>query len=513
MQFEPSSGETSIVVDSPLATFRQMLTVVLAHKSLALALLLGVVGMGMLLTLRTPPVYESSIKVLMARERVDPRISPGAASGDLQRPEILEEEFNSELEIIRSREVVEAVVKELGMDQEPEKSAGRLEPVRKLYRSLFQLRETSPLERAVTQVTANLEAVSVRKSRIIVVTYRDNDPERAANVLNTLYRKYADHHLNLHGTKQAANVFQGEAATFRNKLEAATEALKRFDASSGVVAASAQKELLLRQYYEIQNSVNVAQTEGYELEQRLALLNQQLAAQPEKIETGTVSRYVNALDKMKEEILTMELQRTQLLQKYQTDSRFVRDIEQRITQAKIALEHEEKNPPLERSVALNEIHRRLLNDLLSAQSSLATTREREKRLAAVAEQYKVRLLEIDRRTFDKAELERTRAINEEAYLLYQKKAQETEITKALNHQKVVNVNLAEAAQRSSTPISPKPLLNLVVLLLVGALAALAGCFAAEKMKPYLRSEEQVERRYKIKILARIPDLVRSQVDG
>lgn len=513
MRFESSQPDNPIASSTPLVVWRQMRTIVIAHKWLALGLLLGVMVTGMVLTLLTPPVYESSIKVLVARERVDPRISPGAATGDMPRPEIGEEEFNSELEIVRSRDVIEAVVKELKLDQEPEKPTGRLDGLRRLYRNLMRVTETSPLERVVTQVGASLEAVSIRKSRIIVVTYRDSDPDRAAAVLNTLYQKYADHHLNLHGTLQAANVFQREAATFRDKLDAATEALKRFDNKNIVVEANTQKDILLRQYYEMQILGNTAQTERYELEQRLTMLKQQIAAQPERIETGTVSRYVNALDKMKEELLTMELQRTQLLQKYKADARFVRDIEQRIAQARTALEREEKNPPLERSVALNEIHRRLLNDLLSAQASLATVREREKRLTAVAAQYKIRLLEMDRRTFEKAELERTRTINEEAYLLYQKKAQEADITKALNQQRVVNVNLAEAAQRSSRPISPKPLLNLAVLSLVGLLAALAGCLGAEKMNPYLRSEEQVQRRYQMKVLARVPALADSQVDG
>ena len=513
MQSESSQRDNLMATANPLAVLRQMQTVVEAHKWLGLVLLFSVVVSGMALTLMVSPMYESSIKVLVNRERVDPRISPGAANGELPRPEIGEEEFNSELEIIRSREVIEAVVKELKLDQGPEKPAGWLDPVRNRYRNLIGQPETSPLERAVLDLSASLEAVSVRKSRIIVVTYRDKDPERAAAVLNTLYQKYADHHLHLHGTTQAANVFQSEAAAFHEKLDAATEALKRFDARSGVVDANSQKEILLRQFYEMQHAVNAAQTERHELEQRLASVKEQLATQPEKIETSTVSKYVNALDKMKEEILTMELQRTQLLQKYKADSRFVRDIEQRIAQAKAALAREEKNPPQERSVALNEIHRRLLNDLLTTQSSLATVREREKRSATVAAEYQARLLEVDRRTFEKAELERTRAVNEEAYLLYQKKAQEAGITKALNQQKIVNVNLAEAAQRSSRPVSPKPLVNFAVLTVVGLLAALAGCFVAEKLNPYLRSEEQVQRRYKMKLLAQIPDLASSRADS
>lgn len=497
---------------SPLALVEQMGTIIRAHKWLALLLLLGVVATGMALTIQTAPMYESAIKVLVSRERVDPRISAGSVSGDLPRAEIAEEEFNSELEIIRSREVIEAVVKELGLDKDAAPATGPLTPARKFYRHLFRLPEMPPLERAVREVGEGLEAVSVRKSRIIVVTYGDHDPERAAQVLNTLYQKYAEHHLTLHGTTEAAGVFEHEAASFQQKLSAASEALKQFDAQRGVVDATAQKDILLRQYYDVQNQANVAHTERLELEQRLTSYKEQLAAQPERIETGTITRYALALDKVKEELLSLELQRTQLLQKYKPGTRLVQEIEQRIAQVKEAKAREEKNPPQERSFSLNDIHRRLQNDVLSTESHLATVQERENRLLALGAEYRKRLLDVDRWAFEKAELERRRSLNEDAWLLYEKKAQEAGITKALNKHKVVNVSLAEAAHASYKPVSPKPLVNLAVLLALGLLVALAGAVVAEKMNPRLRSAEQAQRRYKTRILARLSEVASTHID-
>jgi uncharacterized protein involved in exopolysaccharide biosynthesis len=96
----------------PLLTLLSGLrSAVVARWRLALLIFAGLVGAGMTVTLMTPPSYESSIKILVARERVDPRVSPGAVSGEMPRAEISEEEFNSEMEIVRSREVVEAVAK------------------------------------------------------------------------------------------------------------------------------------------------------------------------------------------------------------------------------------------------------------------------------------------------------------------------------------------------------------------------------------------------------------------
>jgi uncharacterized protein involved in exopolysaccharide biosynthesis len=210
---------------------------------------------------------------------------------------------------------------------------------------------------------------------------------------------------------------------------------------------------------------------------------------------------------MKEEVLTMELQHTQLLQKYLPSARPVRELEARLKQAKEALAREEANPPRERSVALNDVHRRLLNDLLGAQAATATVREREKRLAALAEQYRARLIELDQKAFTRADLERARSLNEEAYLLYHRKAQESDIVRALNREKIVNTSLAQAARPSTQPVSPKPLLNLAVLVVVGLLAAGAGALLKERLNPLVRHEDEVRRRYKMRVLARIPDAV------
>src|SRR5438128_974556 len=139
MPIDTSRLNNQVDTASPLVLVRQLGTIVRAHRWWALLLLLGVVMTGMVLTILSAPVYESAIKVLVSRERVDPRISAGSVSGDLPRAEIAEEEFNSELEIIRSREVVEAVVKELGLDEGAMPAADLLTPVRRVYRRWFRL--------------------------------------------------------------------------------------------------------------------------------------------------------------------------------------------------------------------------------------------------------------------------------------------------------------------------------------------------------------------------------------
>jgi len=497
-------------MNKPADTFRELLTVLFARKFLIAMIFVAIVGAGMAVTLLTPPTYESSMKLLVTRDRIDPQVSPAESRTDVVRGEISDEDFNSEMEILQSRQVLEAVVNELGLARgQADGSIDWLSAARaraaSFYRSLHKQGEPTPMERAVNRVADSIEVISVKKSRIIKVTCRDSEPERAAQLLSALYRRYTDYHLKLHQNSQAAQVFHEQTEEFNRKLNDATEKLKRFDAESGVTVAASQKEMLLKQFYETQSQANTTRTEIRETEKRITTLKAQLTTQPERIETEARTRYVAALDKIKGELVDLELQRTQLLQKYKPDQRQVRDIEQRIAQARELLAREEQTPPQEHSVALNDVHRRLMNDLLSAQANLTALTEREKSLSSLAAEYQARVIELDRKSYEKSDLERARTVSEDAYLLYRKKAQEAEIVNALNQEKIVNVSLADPASANYRPVAPKPFTNLAVLVVVGLIAALAGAFIAERFNPVVRGEESV-RRFGMEVLASIPEV-------
>jgi uncharacterized protein involved in exopolysaccharide biosynthesis len=435
------------------------------------------------------------MKILVTRDRVDPQVTPGEKNFELSRGELTEEDLNSEIEILQSRAVVEGVVRQLGLDQQyAEAPRGWLARLRarlsNFYRSFHQQAAPDPVERAVINLVEQLEIVSIKKSRIIKITYNDPNPERAAQTLNELYRQYGEHHLRLRQNSNAANVFHEQSEAFSRKLDEATEALKRFDASNGIAANTSQRDLLLQQSYQTRSELDKARTEIRETERRITALRSQLAAQPERIESESRTKYVEARDKMKDEILTLELQRTQLLQKYQPNHRLVKDVEQRLAQARELLAREEQSPPQERTTALNEVHRRLTNELLIAQANLTTLREREQILARLAGQYQTQVARFDTKSLERVDLERVRAINEEAYLLYRKKAQEADIVNALNLERVVNFSLAEAPVANHKPVSPKPLINLAVLTVIGLMAAVAIAAFLERNR-LISSEAQL----------------------
>jgi len=492
----------------PASAFREFLTVLFARKFLIVAIFLAVVTTGMAVTLIMVPTYESSMKILVTRDRIDPQVSAGESRTDM-RTEISDEDFNSEMEILQSRQVLEAVINELNLAQAPTKqSSGMISGWRasaaEFYRSLHKQAEPPAMERALNKITSSLEVVSVKKSRVIKVSYRDADPERAAQILNTLYRKYADHHLELHQNSQAAQVFGEQTKELGQKLNDATNALKQFDAKNGITSAASQRDLLMQQFYTTQSQANTARTEILATEKTITELKAQLATQPERIQTETRTR-VETLGRLKEEVARLEMQLTQVRQKYKPGTQNVRDAEESLAQSKQLLAREEQAPSQERAFTLNETHRRLMNDLLSAQASLTALTEREKGLSSLATQYQARMMELDQKGFEKNDLELTRKTVEEDYMVYRKKAQEAEIVSALNREKIVNINLADAAGVNYKPTSPKLMTNLMVFIIIGLIAALVAALLVEHISPVVRGEDTVRRQLGLEVLATIPE--------
>ncbi len=470
----------------PITIF-DLIRVLYSRKLLLIGVFIAIVTAGMIVTLLLTPTYQSTMKILVTRDRIDPQVTAAEKNTEGSRGSLSEEEFNSELEILQSRAVIEGVARQIGLDKQYAVGPiGRFASLRdKLagyYRSFHRQYPPDAIERAVIHLNNHLEVVSVKKSRVIKVSYLDSRPERAAQVLRELYQQYTDHQLRLLQTSKAGNVFQVQTEVFRQKLSEATDELKRFDEQNGLSANTPQRELLLKQLYDIQGELDRARTEIREIEQRIVTLNAQIATQPERIESEARTKYVAARDKIKDEILTLELQRTQLMQKYQPGHRLVKDIEERLAQTRELLAREEQSPPKEHTTVLNEVHRRLTNELLTAQANLTTQREREKSLAAIVRRYKEQGSKFDSKSIERTNLERTRAINEEAYLLYRKKSQEADIVKALNQERIVNFNLAESPGVNHKPISPNLLINLVVLVFIGFLASVAIVVFAERRR-------------------------------
>lgn len=514
--------------------FEQILDAVSNRKLLIVSVFLLVVSSGMAATFLITPKYEAKMSILVSRDRVLPQISLSEKISDADQKEISDEEFNSELELIKSSEVITGVVKDLNLinNQAPKNDSWASELRIKIKAALYDsprrasaqsgesgnsINENSEknqftIEKAVNRVSGNLDVVPIKKSRVIKISYTDTDPIRAKNTLDKLYQKYVDLHVRLNEKLQAGEIFNEQSDEFNRKLKSSTNRLKNFDVQNEISGTEigVQRELLLKQLYEARTQLNTTQAEIVETQKRIADLQEKVNDQPEEIQTGSVSKYVSAIDRMKEELVQLEQQKIQLLQKYKPNSRPVRENEGRIQQLKKSLAEETANPPQEKSFALNDLRRKLVNELFTSQTNLAALKEREKKLSPLVASLRQQSTILNSKSIERSSIDREKTVNEEAYLLYQKKARENEISQVLSKEQAVNFSLVDPPRTDGEPKNPKPLLNLLVLMFVGATAGFAGALVLNKLAAanyenhLIVSSHEIEQRWSLPVIASIP---------
>lgn len=107
-------------------TLRDAVMPVFRQRRLASALFLGIFLGAILGMLLMPKKYEAEMKILVNRERVDAVVTPDPdnANGPGVVPAVSEEDLNSEVELVKSRDLLERVVLANGLAEE-HKSAWR----------------------------------------------------------------------------------------------------------------------------------------------------------------------------------------------------------------------------------------------------------------------------------------------------------------------------------------------------------------------------------------------------
>lgn len=206
---------------------------------------------------------------------------------------------------------------------------------------------------------------------------------------------------------------------------------------------------------------------------------------------------------LKSTLQNLEIQRTDLLSKYQPDYRPVQDIEKQIAQLKESIAATEKSPMRQDTTDQNETYQMLQSDLAQAKSKLAALRAQAAAMVPVVSTYSQQAILLDQKQIKQQDLLRNIKTAEESYLLYLNKSQQSQISDALDRKQILNVSVAETAAMPSLPVNSP-----VMLILAGGVLALIismGCaFGVDYMNPSFRTPDEVIRYLEVPVLAALP---------
>src|SRR6266704_928687 len=91
-------------------TLRDLLATAFRRRRLVALSFLGILSGVILVVLLGPSRYEAEMKILVKRGRLDPIVTSEASALLQYTPVVTEAELNSEVELLRSRDLLEKVV-------------------------------------------------------------------------------------------------------------------------------------------------------------------------------------------------------------------------------------------------------------------------------------------------------------------------------------------------------------------------------------------------------------------
>ena len=208
--------------------FRDILAGLFNRKWLIiLTLLTSVTATGVFAWL-TPEKYESRMKFFIKNVRVETPVTTGkddqaVADGG----EVSEALITSEMELIKSRDLLMEVVRTMNLARARDRSKGVTD---------------SDIETAVYKLEKELILAPVKKSNFIEVSYSSTSPQTAALVLNKLGELYLDKHLKLHRPPGTADFFKNQANQYKEDLKSAENKVSNFEQQKDAVDIDARTD-------------------------------------------------------------------------------------------------------------------------------------------------------------------------------------------------------------------------------------------------------------------------------
>ena len=216
-------------------SLRDLVTPLFRRKRILVATFLSVLGATILLAALVGPIFTSRMTILVNRERLDPLMTPEATTQLITTSTpITEEEINSEVELLTSRDVLEKVVLANGLDR-PDK--------RWSLGSLLHPNETKEdrVARVVKNLAKQIKVEAVTKTNLIQVKYSSFDPQLAYGVLKSLGEFYTQKHVAVHRPAGSYEFFARETKRYHDALVQAEANLRDLDSQNEIAAPDAQQ--------------------------------------------------------------------------------------------------------------------------------------------------------------------------------------------------------------------------------------------------------------------------------
>ena len=457
--------ETIVPGDS--AHLREYVRVVRKRMWLILACLTLVVMATAVATFLQRPLYRATTKALIEREA--PRVvtniqdvSPTDAYSD--------DSFQTQIQIIRSRPVAQRVITSLGLlTKKPELA-----------------RSSDPVATFLNDVRAE----PIRNTRLVQIQVDDYDPQLAAEMANAVASTYVRQNLELklNAARDALGWLTSQVGDLKTQVNDSELALQRYREQAGLVASEDKQSLAAKKLAEFNAAYIDAKAKRLEMEARLTELRK-AGNQREAMEASAVVINNPLIQRLKGQLVELEVQRSKLLKTYR-----------------------EKHPEVVKIQSqVDEITQKITEEInrltQSMDSEYKALKAREDAMLQAVNQYRDEAQSVSKKEIQYGILRRDVESNQQLYDVLLKRLKETGLSQGLDTN---NVRIVEPAEVPVSSVRPRPILNMGLAVVGGLILSLSIAFFAEYMDDTIRTPDQVEQALGVPVFALVPAAARTR---
>ncbi len=481
---------------------------------------------GLLALIIWPRSYESEAKLMITVGRESVGLDPTATtSPTLMLQKTQEEEINSALEILSSRQVAELVVDKLNAapildgvlptaEEASSQSPGLVAQAKqavaavrnKLDQGLLAVGVKDPVserEQAVRKVMQSVYIYAPKRSTAITIHAESKTPEMAQALAAAVTYGFLDRHQSVNFNQGSREFFQEQTREVETQVNQVRAERAEFMQLSKVVSIEDQRRMLTDQMGSAQRDVLI--TRG-ELEQAQAEIKD-LTGKADETSAEIVANKEEKGDEtwsgMRQRVYELEIQEQSYASMYAEDNPKLLNARQQLEGARQILKDMEKDRT-NRSLTPNPVKIRIEEDLQRLQTKLVGLRsmllEKEKQREELEQQvdellsFELKLNEMDRNI----------VVLENSLYSLKSKLEEARVIDELQAQHISNVSIYQPATLVERPVSPQKSMVMAAFPMLGLMFGLGVALLFELGNKALRSARQVEQCLGRQVLASIP---------
>jgi succinoglycan biosynthesis transport protein ExoP len=410
--------------------FNDILFILFKHKwKILLCTAVGLAAAGAVYFL-FPPLYESEAKLLV--KYVVERSAVDKLDAPIKTPDARNEDLiNSEVQILTSSDVAVQVAEAVGVERLVQRSEGIA---------------TAP--KAARNILKGLSVTALKDSNIILVSYRNEDPNLATQVLQEVVKHYFDKHLEVHRSVGSFDLMARETDQLRARLNQTDEELKQLKAKAGITSLAESTAGTAAELTKAREDAANAEAELAAQQARVKEIEGSLAgaetARPEKPVQRASTAVVQQYQVLVSRLTQLHQIVSDLLSRYTPQNRIVKVKQEQIADLESQRQNLEKeDPSLLATIPAATAPQSPLPDLMSEKARLmgleARTETLRRNLSAIQERAKL-IAEYSPRI---GELERSKEVDEANYKYYQASLEKARADETLDPSRMPNISIVQ----------------------------------------------------------------------